>query len=379
MTRPITPKTDRRAHVRKMRQAALEQLEAREWARSKHDEKKADAEFIPPDSGGTLAEMLAKPQEPLQYTIKELHPRGGNGLIAAQYKVGKTTLILNLARSWADDEPFLDEFEMSTDGGNLAIFNYELTEQQFLDYARPLGLRHPERISVLHLRGKRFDLRSPRAFDWAADWLAERDCTGLILDPFGAAARLRNENDNSEARMWLLDCVDPLKEASGVVDLWLPAHTGRGEAEEGGEHVRGASSVDDWADVRWLYTKQFEVKEDGRKYGQRYLRADGRGVSVSERQIGFDRDDNSLHVGALVGRAQGRSEGLVSNVVALVEAEPGINSGELRKRLPGDTKYKNEAIQKAVDQELIRVEPGKNNSKHHYPVELKPGQTRIYP
>ncbi|MHA4950576.1 AAA family ATPase [Micromonospora sp. SD19] len=362
-----------------MRQAALEQLETREWARRKHEEKRADAEFTPPDAGGTLAEMLAKPQEPLQYTIKELHPRGGSGLIAAQYKVGKTTLILNLARSWADDEPFLDEFEVSTDGGNLAIFNYELTEQQFLDYARPLGIRHPERISVLHLRGKRFDLRSPKTHEWAADWLAERDCTGLILDPFGAAARLRNENDNSEARLWLLDCVDTLKAESGVVDLWLPAHTGRGEAEEGGEHVRGASAVDDWADVRWLYTKQFEVQGDGRRYGQRYLRADGRGVALAERQIGFSQEDNSLHVSAMVSRSQGRSNGLVSSVVNVVEAEPGINSSQLRQRLPGDTKYRNEAIQKAIDLELIRVEPGKNNSKHHYPVDLKPGQTRIYP
>lgn len=321
--------------------------------------EEADRAFKEPESDWTLKDTLAKDLPPLRYTIDRLHPTGGNSLIAAQYKVGKTTLAMNLARSYADGDCFMGQFNVKPGDGRIAILNYELTEEQFLAYVKPLNIENPDNVAVLHLRGYRFDLRSPRAAEWAVNWLQERECVAMIVDPFGAAARLTNENDNSEARLWLM-ALDELKAEAGIDDLWMLAHTGRGMADEGAEHVRGASAVDDWADVRWSYTKQ---------NGHRYLSADGRGVYVPEFQVGFERANSELYLAAVTGRAANRGEAALRGAVEAVSANPGIGKTKLRDAMSGDTKDREAGIREAVNLGYVRVEEGPKNAKFHHVTE----------
>ncbi|EAP99438.1 hypothetical protein JNB_04680 [Janibacter sp. HTCC2649] len=331
---------------------------------------RADALFSAPVSDHTLAEMLTKEREPLRFTIEDLHPEGSNGLIAAQYKVGKTTLMMNLLKSYADGDKFLGNFRMNPGDGRIALLNYELTEDMIIDtYLKPLGIENPDRIAVLNLRGMNFDLRSPSAFAWGVKWLQDRGCDALIVDPFGAAARLANENDNSEARNWLLGTLDPFKEAAGIRDLWMPAHTGRAEKAEGSEHVRGASSVDDWADVRWLYTKSAVTDSDGNTFSRRFMSAAGRGVDVSERQIGFDKDDGTLFVEEFVSRAKARTEGAsiqalrVAAAMAHLNDGKGPNTGALHDAMKGETGAIKSGVKESIDKGWLAVSKGPNNSK----------------
>lgn len=343
-------------------------LQVTESAREQLRAAKADDAFTRPEDSGTLAQALAKERQPLSYTIDQLHPSGSNSLIAAQYKVGKTTLMANLLKSYADGDKFLGEFAVKPGAGRIALLNYELTEDMLLDeYLTPLGIENPDRVALLNLRGLNFDLRSPAAFDHAVEWLQDYECDALILDPFGAAARLTNENDNSEARNWLLGVLDPLKEAAGIRDLWISAHTGRGEKEEGEEHVRGASSVDDWADVRWLYSKANVGGGDGDTRWRRFLSADGRGVDVSEHELAFDKEDHSLYVSRYRSRAVARLQGSVKVVESIVQAEPGINATNLKAKLSIGNRDKSGPINEAVQGDLIHVRPGPGNAKHYHP------------
>ncbi|WP_345457613.1 AAA family ATPase [Nocardioides marinquilinus] len=348
---------------------ALEKLRVNERARDLHRAEKADREFRAPASDLDLAAALARPREPLSYTIDRLHPTGSNSLIAAQYKVGKTTLMANLLKSYADGDKFLGEFTVEPGPGRIAFFNYELTDSMLYDeYLVPMGIENTGRVAVLNLRGANFDLRSPAAFDFAVSWLQERNCDALILDPFGAAARLNNENDNSEARNWLLGILDPLKAAASLNDLWMPAHTGRGQSEEGQEHARGASAVDDWADVRWTYTKA-SVTEDDRTVWRRYLSAHGRAVDVPERELAYDTDDHSLYVSQYRSRSQVRTEKGLPDLIRIVSENPGINASALKKALSVGNRDKGRLIALAVNAGAVRVEEGSNNSKLYYPVE----------
>ncbi|WP_418058473.1 AAA family ATPase [Pimelobacter simplex] len=347
--------------------SALRKLEVNERARHLRREANADEAFTKPDSHGRLDDLLRKKRQKLAYTIDRLHPAGSNSLIAAQYKVGKTTLMVNLLKAYADAEPFLGDFKVEPGGGRIALFNYELTEDMLLDdYLIPLGIENPDRVAVVNLRGRNFDLRSPAAFKWAAKWLRKNGCDALILDPFGAAARLNNENDNSEARNWLLGVLDPLKEEAGVRDLWMPAHTGRGEAEEGNEHVRGASAVDDWADVRWNYAKAQIPGKHGPVW-RRFLSANGRGVDVAERELAFDPEDHWLYVTEQRSRAKARSEVGARTVQAIVEATPDLNATALWDALPMGNRAKGSAVKEAVRLRLIHVIDGPNRSKLHRP------------
>lgn len=347
----------------------LRQLRVRDQARDILAAEKADRLFVAPDGGGLLRDLLAVERPPLQYTIDRLHPQGSSALIAAQYKVGKTTLMVNLVKSYADGDKFLGEFEMKPGAGRIALFNYELTEDMLLDeYLRPLEIENPDRVAVLNLRGRNFDLRSPTAMAWAVRWLKDQGCDALVLDPFGAAARLTNENDNSEARNWLLGYLDPLKEAAGIRDLWMPAHTGRAAADEGSEHVRGASSVDDWADVRWMYTKA-EINDEGTRVWRRYLRAEGRGVDVPERELAFDKDDHYLYVSEYRSRGRARVESGLSALLEIVAEHPGIKAGDLRDALRGKNETKSLLLREAQDQGLVQVKNGPNKAKFFYPAD----------
>jgi hypothetical protein len=348
----------------------LKELRATDRARDILNTEKAAALYVQPPPMEDLGVMIGRERKPLQYTIESLHPTGSNTLIAAQFKVGKTMLMANLAKSYADGSRFLGAFSMNPGGGRLAILNYELNEDMLVDqYFKPMGLSSEEasRIVVWNLRGRNFDLRSKEAFDDAVRWFKKHGCDALIVDPFGAAARLQNENDNSEARNWLLGCLDPLKYEAGIRDLWMPAHTGRGESEEGAEHVRGASSVDDWADVRWLYTKAMVNRADGTTGMHRFLRAEqSRGVDVGEQEIAFDKEDNLLYVLKARSRAQARSEGAAHQVVRLAVEEPGITSTGLGNGITGDTRARRSGVREAVNNGWVRVEKGAKNASLHY-------------
>ena len=104
---------------------------------------------------------------------------------------------------------------------------------------------------------------------------------------------------------------------AGVSELVLTAHMGRQGQEHGAEHVRGASRLDDWADARWLLTKD----EDD----VRYFRAHGRGIDVAECALVYDEHTGRLSLGVgdrtiVAGNAQ------VAEVVRIVTENDGINS-----------------------------------------------------
>jgi hypothetical protein len=78
-----------------------------------------------------------------------------------------------------------------------------------------------------------------------------------------------------------------IKDRAGVSNLVLPIHTGRAQ-ENGVDRARGATRLDDWADVRWLLKKT----QDGR-----FFSADGRDVLQEEQQLTFDDATRSLTLG----------------------------------------------------------------------------------
>ena len=63
------------------------------------------------------------------------------------------------------------------------------------------------------------------------------------MDPFGCAYTGKSQNDPGEVRAWLDDLDRYARTEVGALDLVLTAHMGWA-----GEHVRGASSLEDWAD-----------------------------------------------------------------------------------------------------------------------------------
>jgi len=306
---------------------ALVVLEARTQrlrrdARRLIDHEDAARAFRIPPSLPTLTDELAIPARPASYRVDKLIPTGGNVLLAAQFKAGKTTLVSNLMRALVDRERFLDQYDVEAFDGRVVMFNYEVDRDQYREWLRDIDITDTDHITVLPLRGYRLPLLVPHVEDWVVAYLKAADARVWIVDPFARAASgsVQSENDNTEVGAFL-EALDVIKERAGVSELILPTHTGRTEHEQGEERARGATRLDDWADVRWLLTKD--------KNDTRYFRATGRDVEVDEFALNFDPATRRLTIGG-GDRWTVERDALQDAVLTVVGNRPGVGARELR-------------------------------------------------
>jgi hypothetical protein len=346
----------RRAHsLAVMRELAY--LRARDEAGVLFAAEKAAKTFREPPSRPTLTEELLIPDEPVRFAVDKLLPVGGNALLTAQYKAGKTTLVTNLARSFADGEPFLGRFEMSsTRTGRIAIFNYELSEAQYRIWLREAGIRNTDAISVLHLRGYRLPLTAKSIEDWIVAWLVDHDVSMWVADPFARAAVGVDENSNTEVGVWL-DTFDVIKQRAGVSEGILPVHTGRTEQDSGKERARGATRLDDWADVRWLLTRD--------EQGERYFRATGRDVEVDEEKLTYSEADRCLLFGG-GNKSWIKRRRMEDVVVQWVGKHPGSTGQAVEHGVEGKATEVRAALKGAAVGHRLRVEEGPRGARYYF-------------
>lgn len=354
-----TVEAELRARMRHQRAVAdeLAMLRARDEAKRIFTAEQAAATFREPPSTLTLREQLMLPRDPVTFSCDELLPRGGNALLTAAFKAGKTTTVTSYLRAYADGKPFLGRFPVHPHEGRIAIFNYELSQQQYDQWLEDAEIEHPERIAVLHLRGYRLDLRASSVEDWIVQWLMEHEVSAWIADPLARAAVGTDENSNTEMGVWL-DTFDVIKERAGVIDGILVTHTGRAEMEAGQERARGATRLDDWADVRWILTRD--------ENGNRYFRATGRDVEVPEEKLTFDTVTRQLTIGG-GDRKWEKRRAVEDAVFAFVLAHPGVSGRAVELGVEGKAEAIRSALKSATISHRLRVEDGPNNANLYYP------------
>lgn len=300
----------------------VQKLRIRREAERRLNHEEAERQWRIPTWRTNLTDELAIPDEPVTYLVDELHPTGGNILLASQYKTGKTTLMNNYAGALADNTPFLGRYPTHLGDGRIALWNYEVDDRQYRRWLRESGIRNTDAITVLNLRGYRMPITSPHVEDWVVNWLTQHHITVWIVDPFARAftGTGASENDNSEVGVFL-DTIDVIKERAGVSELVLPTHTGRQQHDQGQERARGATRLDDWADVRWLLTKD--------DHDTRFFRATGRDVDTDEQALEFDPTTRGLTIGG-GDRHWERRKRYEDAVITTVRDNPGIGVKELR-------------------------------------------------
>jgi hypothetical protein len=329
-------------------------------ARKLLDQEEAAATFRIPPSRPTLADELKIPPKPVAYAIDELLPAGGNALLTAQYKAGKTSVVNDLLRAYCDSIPFLGRFTVNPGPGRIAVFNYEVGEDQYREWLRALGLQHPERATVLNLRGFRLPVTVPSVEDWVVGWLQDHEVSFWVVDPFARAFTGcgDSENDNSAVGVFL-DTLDVIKARAGVRDLVLPTHTGRAEHDQGQERSRGATRLEDWADVRWLLTKG-DTEETAEV---RFFRATGRDVDVPEAAIAWDETDRSLSHGG--GDRKWMAERRRQEaVLAYVADNPGCTSNAVEHAVTGKATAVRASLKQLVASHHIEAEQTPNGVQH---------------
>ena len=256
------------------------------------DQEEALKNFDPFVFIDNAEEELALPEVETPFTIQGIFPRGANITLTAMYKAGKTTLVNNLAKALVDETPFLNYFKKANHNGRVVMFNYEVEPWQWRRWVREMGIVNLKRLTFVHRRGDATPLIVPEARKAIIEQLKRLECETWIVDPFHRAfTGSGDENSNGDVGQFV-EFLDIIKEKAGVSNLILPVHTGRAQ-EMGIDRARGATRIDDWADVRWLYKKT----DDGR-----FFSADGRDVLLEEQQMKFDPNTRLLTLGGADAR-----------------------------------------------------------------------------
>jgi hypothetical protein len=225
----------------------------------------------------SLAQLLAEPEPEEQWRITDWQPQESRVILAAPHKGGKTTLVASLVRSLVDGDPWLDKYPVCPVPGCVALIDTEMSRRQLKRWYRDQGLRHPERVILVPLRGRAaaFDLLDPSCQQQWQQWLRDRavcylvlDCLRPILDALGL--------DESHDAGRLLVPFDVLLREANIPEACIVHHMGHSN-----ERSRGDSRLRDWPDVELRLVREGDTP-------QRYLSAYGRDVDIPESLLGFD-------------------------------------------------------------------------------------------
>lgn len=307
-----------RRHLDQMARRTVDQRQA------ERDQRLAD---ILPVRADMFIDELDDPVRPLLGTLMS---EGHNLTITAKFKVGKTKLVENAIAALVTGLPFLDSFAI-TQPRRVVLVNYELTPADQRARLRALGLDAAdlERLTIVNLRGRRLVLTSPAGRNHLVSLMAAAGAQVLVLDTWGAALSHcgLNENENTDAAHFT-NAIDEIKQLADCPSALITSHTGRARHEEGEEHGRGATRLDDWADVRMVLTKD--------DTGARFVYSEGRATDLPESRLRFD--ESTGHLSLLQGdvgfsRRISKADGIVDQVVHLVAETPGLSKRQVEDRL----------------------------------------------
>lgn len=330
-----------------------------------------DAGGSDPFDAGTLADMLARPAAP-RGRVDGLIPWEAGTLIVAQRKTGKTTLTLGLARSLLTGEDFLGRFPVRAVTGRVAILNYEVSGPTLARWADEAGCPG-DRLFTVNLRGRRNPLTVPEDRAALAELLRAQGVETLIVDPFGRAYNGKSQNDPGEVGAWLADLDMFARSEVAASDLVLTAHAGWN-----GERARGASALEDWADSIVTMTR------DPQDETVRFLKAEGRDVSVDEDRLDYDPLTRRLTLTGTGNRHTAHQDHkaaeLAEDVMKLLTDTPDLSGYKVGQALrgagiPHQRGDETRALRKLVETGRVIVTSGPRNSKIYRPTPTYPTPT----
>lgn len=348
-----------RVHLEQAREGDIEKrLEAlrinHEANRRLTSEITRQRQFDLPKAGWTADHFLAESEALPESVVQGLHYRGNNTLLVAEYKTGKTTLEINLARALVDGTPFLGQFDTYLPYGRVAFFNYEMDSRQFRHWLNETEIENTDRIVPLNLRGWNLPFWDDKEMNRLAEWLLANEVGFIILDPASKAWRglVDNEGDNIQLSEFF-GAIDELKRLGDVSNLLLAVHTPRDS--EGGRRARGGGEIEAWPDGNWYLSKVRGGKT-------RVLEAEGRDIELEETALEFDPETRALRA---VGTTKDvKFENGVKMAINVIEAAKHFDSAKAyRDSMKGQTNEKNKWILAAIDRGYVKVTT-KGQHKH---------------
>lgn len=293
--------------------------------------------------------FLNQPGAETKFLIESLALWEATVILFAQAKVGKTTLVFNLLRAIADEQPFLGVFDVAETKGNVGFLNYELTEDLCRTWARRIPIENTERVMFWNLRGQNNPLRSREAMKEFAAQVVPLDVETLVLDPLSGSF-IGDTNNNDEVKRFFL-MLEEFKVLAGVKHLFIMVHAGNDASKP-----RGATTLRDHPDAIWSMTKD--------SAGVRKFKAEGRDVSIDEGVLTFDEATGLLTFTEGPTRSKAPNV-LKARIYEFIVANPRCKASDIDLHFKGSKDRKSAIRKELVDEGLVMVDAGSRNAKYY--------------
>lgn len=304
--------------------------------------------------------LITRPRRPTPWRISHVWPAGGNVILAAGFKSGKTILLHNLARSWCDHTAFLGKFPVSPPDGQLVIIDAEMPESTAQEWLTDQRITHPGRLGHISLRGR------ARAFNPLVPAIRERwaailagagavvlDCLGPVLAAVGL-----DENSAVDCGRFLAGWEALLADA-GIGESLITHHMGHAT-----ERTRGASRLRDWPDAEWRL-----VRAGDDPASVRYFSAFGRDVDVTEARLSYDPGTRRLSLtgGSRADAAREEARAAVLELLANLPGGEALSGAAIERKLAGECPVNKlrAAVKALIASGEVVVKDGPRNAALH--------------
>jgi RecA-family ATPase len=215
--------------------ARLQDLVNEQEAKGRFKRLSSGDESAPNFDAGTLKEILSRPPGPAA-RVNGLIPANSSTVVVAQRKAGKTTFLLNLAKSLVTGDEFLDGLGVVPITGSVGFLNYEVNGEKLATWAQEIGVPG-DRFFMVNLRGRRNPLNHPEDRPDLAAMLRDQNVETLVVDTFARAFTGTDQNNASEVGSFLSDLDKFARTEVGATDLMLSIHAGwEGNRSRGRRH-----------------------------------------------------------------------------------------------------------------------------------------------
>lgn len=293
------------------------------------------------------------------WRVDSIQSQRSKVLLVAQAKAGKTTLLLNYAKSLLTGCDFMG-FSVTplAEDECVGFMSFEMSGEQIKHWAEKIGVPM-ERVAFVDLDAAPNPLDDVEERKAVADYFQEMKVKTILFDTFGAAFN-GDQNSASEVRPWLEDFNRWARGEAGADDIVLTVHMGHE-----GMRVRGSSSFLDWYDVLWQITR----KGDGPN-AARHFEASGRGIpGVEKSLVVFDPETMTQTLSSLavekVKEQQARAVSLADQIMMDVMANPGSITSAIAGRVKVKKETVVECLHGLVAEGRLKQTPGLGRSVHY--------------
>jgi RecA-family ATPase len=279
-----------------------------------------------------LKDLFAEPEEQTEWLVDKLLPRGGFSLVVAKPKVGKTTLVRNLAVAVTRNTPFLNR---ATHHGPVLYLALEEKRSEVRKHFKAMGATGEEEIFI-HAASAPMD-----ALQKIRPIVAEKKPVLIIIDPLFRLVRVKDGNDYIQVTQ-ALEPLLVLARETGAHVLCVH-HAGKGD-REGGDSILGSTAIFGTADTALIMrrSERYRTLCSRQRYGE----------DLPETVLQFDSETRTITLGA--SKEQEEVNRLKDSILEFLKGQKeAVTEQEIKENVEGNNRHKQTALRELVTEKKV--------------------------